>query len=260
MAENNQNVARLLIIAIAVVVIVAAGSFFIFHMPADESSPETMASSAPAETPAAAPSAETSTPAPPPVATGTPMPVKDLPPLPEGQTEMVLGSPTAPVAIVEWASLTCPHCREFMVDRLPELKKKYIDTGLVRLIFRDYPLDGYALRAAMIAHCAGPDRYFAYIDAYFEQQSSWIQGDPLEGLKRVARFSGMGSDEVDQCLANKELSQQIVTNMQTAQKDLGVDSTPTFLFDGSTFSGALPVEQYEEMFDKALKKAGVDVK
>ena len=261
MAENNQNVARLLIIAIAVVIIVAAGSFFVFHMPSDESSSTPTASSATGETPAAAPSGDqTTAPAAPTVATGTPKPVKNLPPQPDGLPEMAIGSPTAPVTIVEWASLTCPHCREFMVDRLPELKKKYIDTGLVRLIFRDYPLDGYALRAAMIAHCAGPDRYFAYIDAYFEQQLSWIQDDPMEGLKRVARFSGMSSDDIDKCLADKELSQKIVAGMQTAQKDLGVNSTPTFLFDGSTFSGALPVEQYEEMFDAALKKAGVDVK
>lgn len=254
MAENNQNVARLLIIAVVVVIVVAAGSFYIFHAPNGGSSTEPVTSASNTTAPAAAPTAEKPAM---PQSTGTPKPVENLPPLQAGLTEMSLGSPTAPVTMVEYASLTCPHCREFDVDRLPELKKKYIDTGLLRFIFRDYPLDGYALRAAMIARCSGPDHYFDYINAYFEQQSSWVQGDPLEGLKRVARFSGMTSDEIDKCLSDKDLSQAIVAGMQDAQKDLGVNSTPTFLFEGSTFSGTRPLEQYESLIDTALQKAGV---
>lgn len=182
---------------------------------------------------------------------------KKMPPLTDGLVEMSMGSPKAPVTVVEYASLTCPHCREFTVDRLPALKKKYIDTGLVRLIYRDYPLDGYALRASMIAHCAGPKKFFSYVDAYFEQQSEWVKGDPMKGLKQVAKASGMSDDKIDSCLADKDLAKHIVAGAQAAKETLDITGTPSFLIDGATFTGAMPVEQFEALFDTALLNAGV---
>ena len=181
---------------------------------------------------------------------------KRAPALPDGLAEMAMGSPKAPVTVVEYASLTCPHCREFALDRLPALKKKYIDTGLIRLEYRDYPLDGYALRASMIARCKGPDKYFKYVDAYFEQQSEWTKGDPMEALKRIARSAGMKDDEIEKCLADKDLSKKIVANMQSGKEALGITGTPTFLIDGATFTGALPIEQFEALFDTALINVG----
>ena len=181
---------------------------------------------------------------------------KKAPPLTDGLVEMSMGSPKAPVTVVEYASLTCPHCREFAVDRLPELKKKYIDTGLVRFVYRDYPLDGIALRASMIARCEGPDKYFHYVDAYFEHQSEWSQGDPMETLKGIARSAGMTDDKIEKCLADKELSRKIVANMQAGHEALDFDGTPTFLIDGATFSGALPLRTFEALFDTALINVG----
>jgi protein-disulfide isomerase len=182
---------------------------------------------------------------------------KTAPPLPDGLVEMALGSPDAPVTMVEYASLTCPHCADFALDRLPALKKKYIDTGQVRLLYRDYPLDGYALRAAMISRCAGPEHYFAYVDAIFSQQREWLGDDPLEGLKNVARTSGMSDSAIDTCLANEALSKKIVAGMQSGTQALDFHSTPTFLIDGIVVSGALPLQQFEALIDTALIDAGV---
>jgi len=182
---------------------------------------------------------------------------KTAPPLPEGLEEMALGSPDAPVTMVEYASLTCPHCADFALNRLPALKEKYIDTGQLRLVYRDYPLDGYALRASMLARCAGADKYFGLVHDYFEKQADWIQGDPLDGLKEVAKASGMGDDEIEACLANEALSKKIVAGMQSGHEALGFNSTPSFLIDGTVVSGTLPLRTFEALIDTALIDAGV---
>jgi len=182
---------------------------------------------------------------------------KAAPPLPDGLVEMALGAPDAPVTMVEYASLTCPHCADFALNRLPALKEKYIDTGQLRLVFRDYPLDGYALRAAMLARCAGPDRYFGLVDAYFRAQPTWLRGDPEEGLKTVARTAGMNEDAIDTCLADEDLSKKIVAGMQSGSEALDFHSTPTFLIDGIVVSGARPLQQFEALIDTALIDAGV---
>ena len=102
----------------------------------------------------------------------------------------ILGNPDAPVTIIEYASLTCPHCAQFHTEVLPELKERYIDPGKVRLIYRDFPLDQMALAAAALAHCAGPERYFSMLDVLFETQSNWAQADdPITAIKRLGKLA-----------------------------------------------------------------------
>ena len=91
--------------------------------------------------------------------------------------EQILGDPDAPVTIIEYASLTCPHCAQFHNEVLPELKERYIAPGKVRLIYRDFPLDQVALAAAALAHCDGSDRYFSMLDVLFETQRNWARAD-----------------------------------------------------------------------------------
>lgn len=236
MAGKNQNV----VIIAAVVVVAAVGGFFYFNNQGDDI--VSMAEKTPASSGASG---------------NMSAPSVDLPPLPEGMTEMVLGDPNAPVTMIEFASLTCPHCKDFDVERLPDLKKEYIDKGLLKIIFRDYPLDGLALRASMISRCAGPDKYFAYINAFFHQQSQWLTETPLEDMKRIARFAGMSTSEIDQCLENKELQQGIVQMMQDASGALNINSTPTFIIGDAQFSGTRELSHYEGLIDAELKKAGV---
>jgi protein-disulfide isomerase len=163
--------------------------------------------------------------------------------------DRILGNSDAPITIVEYASLTCPHCAHFANDVLPELKKKWIDTGKARLVLRDYPLDEPALRAAMIARCAPADRFYAYVDTLFAAQEKWVMAkDYREALARLVKIGGMSQDEFDNCLKNTALENKIVEGRLTASKELDVNSTPTFFINGTKFTGAPTVEE----FDKAL--------
>ena len=120
--------------------------------------------------------------------------------------DRVLGNPDAPVTIIEYASLGCPHCREFHDGTLPEIKKTYIDTGKVKLIFRDFPLGQRATAASMIARCSGPIRYFALVSIFFRDQGIWSQApDGLAALTASAKKAGMSATQVDACLRSEEL-------------------------------------------------------
>ncbi|MGH7059402.1 MAG: DsbA family protein [Stellaceae bacterium] len=163
--------------------------------------------------------------------------------------DRVLGKPNAPITIVEYASMSCPHCAHFTDEVLPELKKKWIDTGKVKLVLRDFPLDEVALKASMIARCAPPDRFYAFVDTMFATQEKWVgESDPQAALARLAKLGGMSQDEIDACLKNSALENKIVEGRLVASKDLDVNATPTFFINGTKFTGA----PTEEAFDKAL--------
>lgn len=157
--------------------------------------------------------------------------------------EHVLGDADAPVTIIEYASLTCPHCAAFHNEVLPEIKEKLIDTGKAKMIFRDYPLDGIALRAAAVAQCAGDDRYFGVLSMLFKSQMTWARSeDPIEGIKQVVRFGGMNGDAVDACLADEAMIDAIVASRMRGEQEYSVSSTPSFIIDGETIAGAREAE------------------
>ena len=171
----------------------------------------------------------------------------------EALSERVLGSPDAPVTIVEHSSLGCPHCAAFHRDTLPEIKEKYIDTGKVRLIMSDFPLGTPALAAAMIARCAPRERYFPFVEVLFQSQPSWARAEnPLQALAQVARMGGMGPGDVEACLQDQELLNGIRGGAQKAQQDKGVDSTSTFFINGEKVSGNRSFDFFEEAIEKHL--------
>jgi protein-disulfide isomerase len=168
--------------------------------------------------------------------------------------DIALGDANAPNTIVEYASMTCTHCAQFHSMVSPELKKKYIDTGKARFILREFPLDGLAVAAFMLARCAGPDRYYPMVDGLFETQSTWaVPGaDGKEKLLLIAKQAGFSQDRFDKCLADKELFNKIVEVRQRGHEKFGVDSTPSFFIDGKRLSG----EQVLQSFDSMLEGAG----
>jgi protein-disulfide isomerase len=182
------------------------------------------------------------------------------PPSPSAQAEAlaltpddrILGKPDGTVTIVEYASLTCPHCAHFATDVLPKLKEKWIDTGKVRLVMRDYPLDEPALRAAMIARCAPADKFYPFIDTLFGAQRQWVPSkDYKTDLARLALLGGMSKKQFEDCLANKSVEDKVLQSRLTATEQLGVNSTPTFFINGNKFDGA---PEFDAM-DAALSKA-----
>ncbi len=172
------------------------------------------------------------------------------------QDDRVLGDPAAPITIIEYASLTCPHCARFANDVLPELKREWIDTGKAKLVLRDFPLDEPALRAAMIARCAPPGRFYAFAETFFASQEKWaLTKDYREALARLAKLGGMGKDEFEACLKNTTLETQIVEQRLAASQQLDVTSTPTFFINGSKFSGAPTAEEFNRVLSSLAAKS-----
>jgi protein-disulfide isomerase len=170
--------------------------------------------------------------------------------------EQVLGNPDAPVTIIEYASLTCPHCAQFHNEVLPELKERYIAPGKVRLIYRDFPLDETALAAAALAHCAGPERYFSMLDVLFETQSNWVRADdPIAALKRLGKLGGLNEQEMAACLADEQLSEGILRERLAGQNEYDIGSTPTFIIDGKAYAGSRDVEEFGKLIDPLLDQS-----
>ncbi len=173
-----------------------------------------------------------------------------------GKNDRILGNPNAPITIIEYASLTCPHCAHFTDEILPQIKKQWIDTGKAKLVMRDFPLDGEALRAAMIARCAPPDRFYAFIDTFFADQDKWVTASDFEAaLGRLAELGGMNKAAFDACLKDTALENKILEGRLTAGKQLGVDATPTFFINGTKFTGAPTVEEFNKLLSGLSSKS-----
>jgi protein-disulfide isomerase len=179
----------------------------------------------------------------------------EIAPLEEAMAEMALGKSDAPVTMIEYSSLGCPHCAAFHRDTLPRIKTEYIDTGKLRLVYRDFPLGTPALAASMIARCAGRGRFFGFIEIIFRSQAQWSRSNnPLDALSKVARFGGMSEADVGACLKTQALLDHIRRVAANAQEKQKVVSTPTFVIGGQTITGAQSFENFKKVIDKALNK------
>lgn len=137
--------------------------------------------------------------------------------------------------IIEYASLTCPHCAAFHNEVFPKIKAELINTGKVKYIFRDFPIDPYAMAGSMIAHCAGDEKYFAVINVLLKTQDQWLfdNENPYNGLLKVARLASLSEEEVEMCLKNKSLFSQIENNQKMATNRFGVNGTPAIFVNES---------------------------
>lgn len=166
--------------------------------------------------------------------------------------ERVLGNDDAPVTIVEYASMTCPHCATFHAVTLPEIKTKYIDTGKARMIFREFPFDPRAEAGFMLARCAD-DKYFAMIDVLFKQQSGWAAvQDARSALLQISKLAGFSQESFEACLTDQKLLDDIRAVRTRGADDFGVDSTPTFFINGNRYAGALTVDEMSALIDSML--------
>ena len=166
--------------------------------------------------------------------------------------DRVLGKADAPVTIFEFFSLTCPHCADFEEHTYPKVRAEWVDTGKAKIVYRDYPLDQNALKAAMVARCAPPERYAAFVEVLFAQQQVWgVQKDPTEALKKIAALGGIGADQFDKCINDQDLSKRIVAGEYEAEQKYGVNSTPTFFVNGKKVVGALPYDDFVKELQNA---------
>ncbi|PWB57261.1 MAG: disulfide bond formation protein DsbA [Bradyrhizobiaceae bacterium] len=167
--------------------------------------------------------------------------------------EQVLGKADAPVTIIEYASMTCGHCASFHKTTYPELKKRYIDTGKVRFIFREFPLDPLAAGAFMLARCAGEGKYFPMVEMLFDHQDQWAVRQPLPPLLALAKQAGFTEQSFNSCLQDDKLLKQVEAVRDRGAKEFGVNSTPTFFINGKIEKGALTIQQLESKIEPLLK-------
>ena len=176
----------------------------------------------------------------------------------EGDLEAALsprieGDPNAKLTMIEYSSLTCPHCATFHTEVLPKIRETYIDTGKMRLEMRDFPLDQYALRAAAMARCAPESRYFPLLDMIFKQQAKWTRTtDPIAALKQIGRLAGINGEQADACMSNEALLDGILKIRLGGQQDHDVSSTPTFVVGTEKVVGAQPFETFQKAIEPQL--------
>ena len=163
-----------------------------------------------------------------------------------------LGAEDAPVTVVEYASMSCPHCAHFDATTFDEFREKYIDTGKVRYIFREFPLNAPAYATAMVARCAPADRYFDVIHAYFRSQAQWLSSPDLKSaILEAAKPFGFTEQTFDACISNQALFTGLEAIKQRGSS-FGVQATPTFFINGRKYEGALSIAQLDEAIQPLL--------
>jgi protein-disulfide isomerase len=181
---------------------------------------------------------------------GTALAAGPVPPV--GPEDQVIGDANAPVTVIEYASLTCPHCGRWEKDVFPKVRSDFVEKGKVRFVFRDFPLDALALKAAQLAHCTGDQRFWGFLEVEFGNQASWVtKPDPTGELIKLVRMGGLSEDRARACMSDDKLAESI-TLSQAGGSEAGVNSTPTFFINGKSYNGEIP---YDE-FAKDLKDAG----
>jgi protein-disulfide isomerase len=173
---------------------------------------------------------------------------------PSSLPDQAQGSPSAPVTVIEYASMTCSHCATFHATTYPALKSRYIDTGKVRYILREFPLDPLAAGAFMLARCAGDGKYFTLVDTLFREQKTWaFAQNPIPPLLKIAKDNGFTEQSFEQCLSNQKLLDGLDEVRQRAQSKFGVNSTPTFFVNGKIIRGTMSIEELEKQMQPFLK-------
>ena len=170
--------------------------------------------------------------------------------------DMVLGPVDAKVTITEYASMTCPHCAAFNAEVFPKIKSEFIDTGKIRYIFREFPLDIKAAAGSMLSRCIAKGdaaKYFAVTDLLFRQQNDWVVKNTTETLGRIGKQAGLSQQQVEDCLKDQKLLDKIAADQKFAAEVLKVSSTPTFFINGEMLKGEQSFEEFSKRINSMLK-------
>ena len=164
------------------------------------------------------------------------------------------GDASAKIKIIEFASLTCGHCARFHNEVMPILKEKYIEKGLIHFTYKDFPLDKFALKASMIARCAGNEKFFKFLDVFYKKQKDWTRTkDPFKSLLKIAKFGGLKDEELKVCIGNKSIEDGILKERLNSSKKYDIKATPTIYLNGEKYNGDLTIEAIESKINSMLK-------
>ena len=168
--------------------------------------------------------------------------------------DVSIGKADAPVTIVEYMSMTCPHCARFHEETFEGIKAKYVDTGKVRFVLREFPLDARAMAAIMLARCAPEGQYFPMVSALFKSQGTWaVAPDGRAALLQMSKLAGFTQESFEACLTNQKLLDDVTKVREQGSKEFGVDSTPTFFINGQRYTGEMSVANMSAIIDAAAK-------
>ncbi len=167
--------------------------------------------------------------------------------------EYAMGPADAKVVLVEYASLTCPHCAQFHTSVMPGIKEEFVDTGKIRYVYRDFPLDRLALGAAMVARCAGRDSFFGFIDTFYAAQGQWSRAsNPISALGNLAKLGGMSKSKFEACLKDIEIQNGILKQRLEASNEFKVQTTPTVFVNGERYGGGMTLDQMRTLLNRKL--------
>ena len=169
---------------------------------------------------------------------------------------VVLGSDKAIVKIKVFSSLTCPHCANFHIKVVPKIKKEYIDTGKVQLIFIDFPLDQVAFNASKILHCLDKKEQITFLDIIYETQTKWTNGSNIDeinkNLKKIVKNLGISSAQFDKCLIDEAISDKILTGRIDANQKYSINSTPTIVINEKKLEGSVSFKNIKKKIEKLI--------
>lgn len=170
--------------------------------------------------------------------------------------DRVLGKADAPVTLIEYASATCPHCAEFHETLLPQIKSEYVDTGKVKFIFREFPLDNNALAVFMLVRCLPEDKFFATTDIIFKRQQLWAKA-PNPGVEVTKIMTEMGMDKAtfEACLKKEDLAKTLVEYSKKSAKDFDIKGTPALFVNGEYVDGHKDMTDVKKALDSAIAAA-----
>ena len=173
------------------------------------------------------------------------------------EKDFVIGNEDAKITIIEYASLSCSHCADFHVNTLETLKKEYIDTGKVKMVFRDYPFNYPALLGSMVLRCIPKNYRYDYMNALFKLQTDWVNKKnkkTIQELYKIMQSGGMTKDEYDACIYNTELENEILKGVMEAQNQFNIKSTPSFIINGKLIEGNKSIKEFRQIIDKILSQ------
>tara|TARA_B100000749_G_scaffold276514_1_gene263836 strand:- start:276 stop:878 length:603 start_codon:yes stop_codon:yes gene_type:complete len=169
------------------------------------------------------------------------------------KSEKFLGDNNAKITIIEYASMTCDHCANFHKNIFPEIYEKYIQTGKVKFIFRDFPLDKQALFAAILANCAPKEKYFDFVKLIFNTTEKWIsvEDEFLKKLKNIGKMGGLSNDQIESCFRDENMVDLAINSRSNGEKKFNITSTPSFIINGKKYS-SMTFEQFEKVLDNLI--------
>ncbi len=171
----------------------------------------------------------------------------------EALQDKKIGEKSAKIKMVEFASLTCGHCARFHNEVFPRLQSEFIDTGKILFIYKDFPLDKFALKASVIARCSGNDKFFSFLKVLYSKQKDWTRTqDPFKSLLKIAKLGGLKNDEIKVCVGNKSIEDGILKQRLTSSKKYDIKATPTIYFNGEKYNGDLTYEALKLKIDSLL--------